>query len=301
MKKIYIILVAVIAITQIAHAQWTNVSGTGNYYLNSGNVGIGTPSTTSPTSPLEIQQPISTGQTVSMQQWEWAGTPGTWNLRLDMYHTGSAIEYRFVQKVGYTDNNVLAFSNGYVGIGTTSPGAKLDVAGSIFAANQIGGAGGIYIGQADYQASLLYDNATGNLDITPRSGYNTVFTAGNVGIGTITPDAKLAVNGTIHTKEVKVDLIGWPDYVFKPKYKLLSILEVKVYIDRNQHLPEMPSEQEVKQNGINLGEMNILLTKKVEELTLYLIEKDAQLQSQQKQIDQLKEQLAIITKALTKN
>jgi uncharacterized coiled-coil protein SlyX len=86
---------------------------------------------------------------------------------------------------------------------------------------------------------------------------------------------------------------------------LPSLIEVKNYIDKNQHLPEMPSEQEVAKNGINLGEMNKLLVKKVEELTLYLIEKDKQIEEQnnkieaqqtvneslQKQIDQLAKKL----------
>jgi hypothetical protein len=135
--------------------------------------------------------------------------------------------------------------------------------------------------------------------------------SGNVGIGTITPDAKLAVNGTIHTKEVKVDLTGWPDYVFKRGYKLSSLITVKSYIDQNHHLPEMPSEQQIVKEGLNLGEMNRLLVKKVEELTLYLIEKDRQInkleiiqakyQDEQTQIDQLKQQMETLIKTVRKN
>lgn len=131
---------------------------------------------------------------------------------------------------------------------------------------------------------------------------------GNVGIGMLSPDAKLAVNGTIHTQEVKVDMTGWSDYVFKPTYKLPALSEVKTYIDQNQHLPEVPSEEEVKKDGINLGEMNKLLLKKVEELTLYLIDKDEkdiaknnQLKSQQEAIDQLKQQLEALTREIHKN
>jgi hypothetical protein len=115
--------------------------------------------------------------------------------------------------------------------------------------------------------------------------------AGNVGIGTTTPDANLAVNGTIHTKEVKIDITGFPDYVFKPTYRLQPLSALKNYIDQNQHLPEMPSAQEVTKNGVNLGEMNKLLVKKVEELTLYLIEKDKQLQDQEKRLQKLESKL----------
>ncbi|MBB3971047.1 hypothetical protein [Mucilaginibacter phyllosphaerae] len=105
---------------------------------------------------------------------------------------------------------------------------------------------------------------------------------GNVGIGTSNPTERLAVNGTIHTKEVKVDLTGWPDYVFNKDYKLPALSVVKQYIDLNHHLPEMPPERQVVDNGIKLGEMNRLLTKKVEELTLYLL-------AQQKEITELKQ------------
>jgi hypothetical protein len=111
----------------------------------------------------------------------------------------------------------------------------------------------------------------------------TVQAGGNVGIGSSdTHGYKLAVNGNIHTQEVRVDMSGWPDYVFKPAYHLPALNEVKSYIDQNGHLPELPSAAQVEKQGVNLGEMNKLLVKKVEELTLYLIE----LQEQNKQIVQ---------------
>ncbi|PWG77997.1 hypothetical protein DDR33_24600, partial [Pararcticibacter amylolyticus] len=141
--------------------------------------------------------------------------------------------------------------------------------------------------------------------------YFNILPNGNMGIGTTTPDAKLSVNGNIHAREVKVDLNGWPDYVFKKSYPLATLDELKAYIERNQHLPGMPSEADVRQNGVNLGEIVKLQTKKIEELTLYLIEKDKrdkekdtriqsqqeQLQIQQQQIDQLKQQQESLIKA----
>jgi hypothetical protein len=95
---------------------------------------------------------------------------------------------------------------------------------------------------------------------------------GSVGIGTTTPDAKLAVNGTIHSKEVKVDLLDWPDYVFKKDYKLPTLEDVEKHINEKGHLENIPSEEEALKNGINLGEMNAKLLQKIEELTLYMIE-----------------------------
>jgi hypothetical protein len=137
---------------------------------------------------------------------------------------------------------------------------------------------------------------------------------GNVGIGTINPQNKLDVNGTIHSKQVNVDLNGWPDYVFKKDYQLPTLQEIKTYIDKNHHLPEMPSEQEVAKDGLNLGEVNKILTRKVEELTLYMIEedkkekeKDEELNAQKRnnqaleeRITSLEKELEILTQSLNK-
>lgn len=112
--------------------------------------------------------------------------------------------------------------------------------------------------------------------------------AGNVGIGTTTPDQKLAVNGAIHSKSALVDLDNFPDYVFKKDYNLPSLTDVKTYIDKNHHLPDVPTAAEVKKNGLDLGEINKTLVQKVEELTLYLIELNKQVKEQQKEIEQLK-------------
>jgi len=124
--------------------------------------------------------------------------------------------------------------------------------------------------------------------------------SGSVGIGTTTPREALSVNGNIRSKEVKVETANWPDYVFKPAYNLLSLTEVKAYIEKNQHLPEMPSEQEVAKEGINLGEMNKLLTKKVEELTLYLIEKDKEVKVQASELKQQSEKSVGLESRLSK-
>ena len=112
---------------------------------------------------------------------------------------------------------------------------------------------------------------------------------GNVGIGTTTPDSKLAVNGTIHSKEVKVDMSGWPDYVFKKEYNLPTLEEVEKHIIEKGHLENIPSEEEVVKNGVNLGEMNAKLLQKIEELTLYMIEmkkENESLKNNQKNLEQ---------------
>lgn len=99
---------------------------------------------------------------------------------------------------------------------------------------------------------------------------------GNVGIGTANPQAKLTVEGNILAKEIKVKTdISVPDYVFDSDYKMLSLTEIETYVKEHKHLPEIPSAKAISENGLNLAEMNLLLLKKVEELTLHLIREQA--------------------------
>jgi len=107
---------------------------------------------------------------------------------------------------------------------------------------------------------------------------------GNVGIGTNNPQAKLAVNGEILAKSIRVNTSStyWPDYVFGEKYELMSLKELDAYVKANKHLPGMPSASEVERQGdVDLGEMNVILLEKVEELTRYIIDL-------QKQIDEMR-------------
>ena len=95
----------------------------------------------------------------------------------------------------------------------------------------------------------------------------TINSSGKVGIGTkTTGNHRLAVEGSIGAREVNVNLNSWPDYVFKDKYDLISLDDLKEFINSHQHLPEIPSEQDVLAAGIDVGEMNALLLKKIEEL-----------------------------------
>jgi len=76
---------------------------------------------------------------------------------------------------------------------------------------------------------------------------------------------------------------SWPDYVFAPDYRLRPLLELEQFIQQNKHLPEIPSAQEIEENGIDLGAMQSKLLLKIEELTLYILDL-------QKQIDELRKQ-----------
>jgi hypothetical protein len=100
----------------------------------------------------------------------------------------------------------------------------------------------------------------------------TISGKGDVGIGTTTPREKLSVNGKIRAQEIKVETANWPDYVFAEGYKVGTLEELESYIKANKHLPEIPSAKEIETNGLVLGELVKLQQKKIEELTLQLIE-----------------------------
>lgn len=118
---------------------------------------------------------------------------------------------------------------------------------------------------------------------------------GNVGIGTIAPKEKLSVNGKIRAQEIKVETQNWPDYVFKKTYKPMSLSDLEAYIKKNEHLPDFPSAQQAETDGVDLGNLNKILIKHQEELTLHLIEQNKKIelliqlvQKQQVDIDKLK-------------
>lgn len=97
---------------------------------------------------------------------------------------------------------------------------------------------------------------------------------GYVGIGTTDPKARLAVNGDIYAKKVRVTPDDWPDFVFESTYELPSLRELELFIAEHKHLPGIPSAKEVGEQGLDLGQNQAKLLQKIEEMTLYLIEQN---------------------------
>ncbi len=186
---------------------------------------------------------------------------------------------------------------------TLNPVGRLDVRGNAFI-----GTIDLAIGSIGSFIQIDQGASTGNTYSQVRAfsnggnAFNNLIlqsSSGNVGIGTTTPGEKLSVNGKIRSKEVKVEAANWPDYVFTNGYELPSLSETEKQIKEQGHLPGIPSASEVKANGIDLGEMNARLLKKIEELTLYLIEKDKAIKEQNDSINGLKNQLQDVTKDIS--
>jgi len=111
----------------------------------------------------------------------------------------------------------------------------------------------------------------------------------NVGVGTTAPQSKFAVNGTITAKEVKVTQTGWSDYVFAENYRLLPLDELETYISKEKHLPDIPTAQEVEEEGLEVAGMLTKQMQKIEELSLYLIQLKKENEELKKRITALEE------------
>ena len=234
------------------------------------------------------------------------------NTNTDFFGAGATVS---IGQVNKTDGKgTLNVINGNVGIGRADPINKFEVVGSN--ANYFEAAGfyntytyansdkaetRINIGKIQNNGrqpmgaigafpTSNSDSNNGNLVFYTRKSQNMVERVkinqdGNVSIGnsTTTPTAELlTVFGVVHAKEVRVDLTGsLADFVFHPSYSLMPLQQVEAFVKTNSHLPEMPSAAEISKNGLSMGEMQNKLLQKIEELTLYVIE-------QQKQIEELK-------------
>jgi hypothetical protein len=196
------------------------------------------------------------------------------------------------------DGSLTVDESGTVGIGTTTPysGYKLDVIGTAKATmlevNSGTEDGGRLVLRSQGHPDWRIRNFNG-LGFFPGEGAPTALwldNSGTVGIGVMyTEGYKVKVDGSIRA----ASFVGnsgkpWADYVFDSAYKLPSLPEVKSYISQNHHLFEVPSEEEVNKNGVNVIDNQVILLKKIEELTLYTIEQHEKQQQFEKDLKELK-------------
>lgn len=275
-----------------------------NFFIrNDGNVGIGTGTpatklhvvgdatvTTLANSGDKIVTTDAAGKLVLIQK-SWIGdNMGSCEagFTLKMFdhaiQNGTAADKIFTRPDGTTTELGLRFdrSNNLI----LEPGisnAKFSIvscsgsSSSMWVSNYSSGGYGFALNPDNRSGGIYYDGNSPQLIM----GFNNL----KVGIGVNPPadgNYRLFVAGGILATEVKVQLLTeWRDYVLAPEYNLRSIKELEAFISKNGHLPEIPTTETVKKDGLNIGEMNALLLQKVEELTLYIID-------QQKQIDELR-------------
>lgn len=232
----------------------------------------------------------------------------SWSDWVTLLDSKNNIESAGLLQISGTGNHYI--SQGNLGIGSTAPGAKLSF--QDLTNNSVDGitwyspnplvygihrTSGDWISPNYQQLRLSWDTG---LIIDPGTLYGKSYldvqgngirvTSGSVGIGTTnTQGYKLAVAGNMIAEEVKVKLQGqWPDYVFEKDYPIKSLPALESFIKTNHHLPDVPSSSEVEKEGINIGEMNAILLKKIEELTLHLIDIKKENQEMKNEIAELK-------------
>ena len=263
----------------------------GNYFLflsDNGNVGVGTKN---PQAKLHIQD----------------GTSQDANILLASTGTNkSVIQFRTnATNITVGSDNVMRFNATSMQFNPSSQmvvNGNFKVTGNIVLSGlsgattkilTIGSNGQLSTADIPETADNLGNHtATQNLNLNDKKIVNGasstdgifVSTSGSVGIGTSNPLYKLSVNGTILAKEIRVneDASYWPDFVFDKDYELMSLSEVKQFVSKHKHLPSVPSAADIDGKDVSLGEMNRILLQKIEELTLYIIDL-------QKQIDEMKQ------------
>jgi hypothetical protein len=308
MKQKLLYLAVLFGCTSAINAQ-TNV------FPSDGNVGIGT---TNPQAKLDVENNILLGlgspaYGVRIKA-NFPSYSGGWSRGFFVVNQDNSTNYIGLGVLGSCSNGITTMDrawigpdynnpymnfllNGNVGIGTTTPGSKLEIFNTAQTGHLLLSANDNF--SADYtrididfhvantghtigRIASMYDDSSnggsGGLRFYSRSCGSLIekmriTASGNIGIGTTSPDQKLTVKGKIHAEEVIVDLnVPAADYVFAKDYSLMPLHKVEQYVKTNSHLPDVPSATEIKDKGLSMGEMQNKLLQKIEELTLYVID-----------------------------
>jgi hypothetical protein len=321
MKKIYLTTILLL-LFKLSQAQWT-LSGTGDYYLNSGNASIGTSGIGS---KLTVGGSGQSGALVTFSNLVDNG------MIFSLSAPGATDKYALLQSSAGGSNLALGVglsewmritNSGFIGMGTKTPQTNLHLMGGFICSgtsidldpsqaygalpNVLANTGQMLIGwnrtaqggETDFIANSAYGTIGGYAFYNHDSNNNEtqlmyIMGNGNVLIGKTIPQQnaayKLDVNGVIRGNKVVINSTG-ADFVFKPSYHLMPLNDVSAYINQNHHLPGIQSAKQMQLNGLDVGDNQTKLLQKIEELTLYMIDKDKAIQDQQKLNNKLQEKL----------
>ena len=272
MKKV-LLLAILLGLTQINAQLYTPGGTVGN--SSTANVGIGI---SSPESKLDIgtdntqktfinyQNKSSVTFIPNIGSWFHISTTNGANNELAISHGGNVDQ-----------NRLLTIKNdGYIGIGTSTPTERLHIDGNVRIGTDTNNSW-IFHAPNDSRKSLFIapylSNGTANFD------KQIIFSDGNI-----------AVYGKVEAKEVKVTQSPTADFVFEENYGLAKLEDVEKHIKEKKHLPEIASAKEMEKEGVNIGEFQIKLLQKIEELTLYSIEQNKQIKELKKENENLKQE-----------
>jgi hypothetical protein len=293
------------------NAQWLT-SGNNIYNTNSANVGIGT------------NTPQFKLHTISASN-DWAAKFENQGCQVYLaYGNGPNDGYGQHIKINNNRSDRYAFeifdgtnelmyvrNDGRIGIGTGTPQFKLHTVSTInneWTAKFENQGCAVYLVQGNGpndgygQHIRINNNRVDRYAFEIFDGTNELLyirNDGNIGIGTASPAYKLDVIGSIRAREIKVDLNG-ADFVFEKDYKLMPLNELEKFVNEQKHLPEVAPAKEMKENGTDLGNLNSKLLQKIEELTLYTIEQNKQLEQQNKTIEELKQMMKLQNEKIEK-
>ncbi len=196
-----------------------------------------------------------------------------------------------VNGTGYFSSDVNIGGN--VGIGTTSPQTKLDVNGLLTVRHAGDNSTIEFLADNNKSASIgVQDDSDQGFYILTNGTYRVnVNQNGNVGIGTSIASEKLEVDGTVKATSFTSSANSFPDYVFADDYKVMPLAELEGYVKANKHLPNMPSEKEVVENGLNLPEVVTKSVENIETIYLHLIRMEKEIEALKQENAGLKQQL----------
>jgi len=257
MKKIMIILVAAFSMIALqSNAQWLT-SGANIYNTNTGNVGIGI---NAPTSLLHVNNAEGSSNLFVTRPYNVSGGNSTiGKLRIKNSLSGDLFNISFRYKNGAHEMIQSAYS--------ATSSSWLEYAYLNLTTKKYEMRSGVSDAEFLNAGNIMFNNTGGVM----------------IDAATLPTGYSLAIGGKVLVESLEVQLEGsWPDYVFSDNYQLRSLYELETFINANNHLPEVPSAKEVENGTLNVGEMNATLLMKVEELTLYIIQL-------QKEVDLLKE------------